>query len=185
MRYFVSALSQILVFVFFSISASAQQAEPAGKETPRFSGVYLGAGGGYSDAGEGGSGGFGDLFIGGRIQTDSGLVYGVEGAVALFDAADADPDTIYFFDFDGSASAIAKLGYTSDNRWMVYGGAGYTSVGVNDPESAVDNRAGVVFEAGLEYMPTSYFGLRLRGQYHAVGNDSNVTNVGASLLFSF
>lgn len=168
-------------FSLVSIGAHAQQG--SGNEAPRFDGLYLGVGGGYGDLSSGGDGGYGELFIGFRKQTDTGLVYGIEGVGSFLESTG---DTDVFLDFDSSASILAKVGYTSDNRFMYYGGLGYTSIDVNDTLSGGDGSSGgVAFEAGVEYMATKYFGLRLRGQYHAVGSDADIASIGAALLVSF
>ena len=99
----------------------AANAQDTPSETQRFEGLYLGAGGSYGDFGNSGSSGLVDLFIGGRVQTESGWVYGIEGAVGV---GGSDDDDLTFIDLDGYAAILAKVGYTSDNRLMVYGGAG-------------------------------------------------------------
>ncbi len=171
------------VCVLMSGAAIAQDLEPNNSETPRFSGLYLGAGAGYGDYSSGGEGGFADFFAGFRQQTDSGLVYGVEGSIAVLDSDAVDTGT---FDlFDSSASIMAKIGYTPDNRLMWYGGVGYTSIDVANEINTLGSADGVMFEGGLEYMATSWFGLRLRGQYHAASNEADITSIGAGLIFSF
>ena len=163
-------------------SVSAQQSGP---EDERFSGVYLGAGGGWGDFSSGGNGGYGEFFLGARAQNDNGLVYGIEAVGGLVEATDTVGEDVVLFDFDGYASVLAKVGYTSNNKLLVYGGAGYTSVDVIDQTGDSDTSGGIMGEAGIEYMASSWFGLRLRAQYHAVSDDSDITSVGAALLFSF
>lgn len=162
----------IFVTTLMGFSASAQ-------ETPRYTGLYGGLGGGYGDFDAGGSGGYADVFIGLRKQMPSGLVFGVEVAANAIDSNNLST----FLDIGDSSSIIGKLGYTSDNRLMWYGGIGFTEVNVTDVPGGVPQ--GVVFEGGLEYMTTSYFGFRVRSQYHAVGNNSNVTNIGGAIFLSF
>ncbi len=168
--------------LFFAPAAVAQQTSPETQDTKRFSGLYLGAGAGYGDYSSGGDGAFVDFFAGLRKQTDSGLVYGVEGAVMI---VDSDAINTNFDLFDSSASIIAKLGYTPNNKLMWYGGAGYTSVDLANEVQNMGSSDGVMFEAGLEYMASSWFGVRLRGQYHAVSDEADITSIGAGLLFSF
>lgn len=162
--------------------AIAQQQTDNATEAPRFQGVYGGITTGYGDFSSGGDGEYVDLFLGGRIQRESGLVYGIEVGGGFVDS-DFEED---FFDlFDGYGSIIGKVGYTPNNRVMWYGGAGYTSLDVVNELENNGSSDGVMFEAGMEYMPTSWFGLRLRGQYHAVSSEADITSVGAGLFFSF
>lgn len=157
---------------------------PDTQEERRFNGFYLGAGGGYGDFSAGGSSGYGEFFLGIRKQMPSGLVYAVELKGSAFESNSRDSQTI-FIDYDGVGSIMAKLGYTSNNRLMLYGGAGYSEVDVLDNRVSPGASGGVAFEAGLEYMATPHFGFRFNGQYHAVGNDADVATVGAALVFSF
>ncbi|MBO6503474.1 MAG: outer membrane beta-barrel protein [Kordiimonadaceae bacterium] len=165
--------------LLFSGSAFAQDAS---EEDKHFQGVYGGITAGYGDFSSGGDGANVDFFLGGRLQSDNGLVYGIEGVLGISDSESREP----FLDlFDGYNSVIGKIGYTPDNRVMWYGGVGYTSVDVVNELVNLDRADGVVFEAGVEYMPSSWFGLRLRGQYHTASNEADITNVGAGLFFSF
>ncbi len=164
-------------------AAQARQDDSGANEEKRFSGLYGGLGGGFGDYSSGGDGGYIDFFAGLRQQTDSGLVYGIEGTAALIDTNES--TAIGFDILDGYASIIAKVGYTPNNKVMWYGGAGYTSIDVANEQQTGGSADGIVFEAGVEYMPTSWFGLRLRGQYHAASDDADITTVGAGLLFSF
>lgn len=175
------SVTGMLIFMSIGGTSHAQQPETQPQEERRFSGIYLGAGGGFGDYSSGGSGGYGEFFIGGRKQTPSGLVYGLELRGTAFES---NSDTI-FIDYDGVGSIMAKVGYTSNNRLMLYGGAGYTEVDVVDRRDNLGLSGGIAFEAGLEYMATPYFGFRFNGQYHAVGDDADVSTVGAALIFSF
>lgn len=166
-----------------SSGAIAQQQQTNNSaEEPRFQGVYGGITAGYGDFSSGGDGEYVDFFLGGRIQRESGLVYGIEAAGGFVDSDSREG----FLDlFDGYGSIIGKVGYTPNNKVMWYGGAGYTSLDVANEIENDGSSGGVMFEAGLEYMPTSWFGIRLRGQYHAVGSEADITSVGAGILFSF
>lgn len=162
--------------------AAPAYAQDAGEEDKHFQGVYGGLTAGYGDFSSGGDGANVDFFLGGRLQSDNGLVYGVEGVWGVSDSESREP----FFDlFDGYYSIIGKVGYTPDNRVMWYGGLGYTSIDVANELVNLDRADGVVFEAGVEYMPRSWFGLRLRGQYHTASDEADITNIGAGLFFSF
>lgn len=179
MKHYLFAVGAIVLSAAATPAALAQEAPV---EEQRFEGVYGGLTVGYGDFGEGGDGGNFDFFAGGRVQTDSGLVYGIEGSWGVSDSESREP----FFDiFDGYLSVLGKVGYTPNNRVMWYGGLGYTSIDVANELVNLDRADGVVFEAGVEYMPSTWFGLRLRGQYHTASNESDITNVGAGLFFSF
>lgn len=172
----------LCVAAFASIGSHAQQSADTAIEAPRFTGFYGGMGGGFGDFSAGGSGGYFELFAGLRNQTSSGLVYGIEAQGAIIDTDE--PST--FVDIsDGYGSILAKVGYTPNNRVMWYGGAGYTSVEVENEDANNGSSDGIAFEAGVEYMPTTWFGLRLRGQYHAVSGESDISTIGAAILFSF
>lgn len=165
--------------LLLSGGAAAQQ-EPS--EPQHFQGVYTGLTYGVGDFSAGGSGENLDLFFGARVQSNSGMVYGVEGVWGVSESRSREP----FFDiFDGYYSIIGKVGYTPNNRVMWYGGVGFTSLDVSNELINQDTDDGAVFEAGVEYMPSSWFGLRLRAQYHTASNESDITNVGAGLFFSF
>lgn len=181
LRYFVLVLGLILLAVTsFTVSA----ADDTDKGDRRFTGLYIGAGGGYGDYSSGGSGGYAEVFLGLRKQTRTGLVYGLEGTANLFDTSETDGDE--FLDFDGALGILAKVGYTPDNRFLYYGGIGYTSIDVNDAiREEQDTADGVLFEAGIEYMATSFLGFRVRGQYHASSGEADVANVGGALILSF
>lgn len=166
-----------------ALPAHAQDSLTNKEETQRFEGLYLGAGGSYGDFGNSGSSGLVDLFIGGRVQTESGWVYGIEGAAGV---GASDDENFDFIDLDGYAAILAKVGYTSDNRLLVYGGAGYSALGVDENLPGTDDtQDSLVLEAGLEYMPSHWFGLRLRGQYQIASDSSNLASIGAGLFFSF
>lgn len=164
-----------------SIGASAQD---NGSDNKQFSGFYVGTGGGYADYGDAGSGGYGEVFAGLRKQTDSGLVYGIEGVAGLVDASGLQDENV-IIDLDGYAAILAKVGYATNNKTLVYGGLGYTSVDVVDAEDDDGSSGGVLVEAGFEYAATSWLGIRLRGQYHAVSDDADITSIGAALNFTF
>ncbi len=181
LRYFVLVSSLILLVITgFTLSAD----DDTDKGDRRFTGLYIGAGGGYGDYSSGGSGGYAEVFLGLRKQTRTGLVYGLEGTASLADTSENDDGE--FLDFDGSAGVLAKIGYTPDNRFLYYGGIGYTSVDVNDTiREEQDTADGVLFEAGIEYMATSFLGFRVRGQYHASSGDADITSIGGALILSF
>lgn len=162
--------------------SGASYAQGLDKEEKRFSGVYGGATAGFGDFSAAGDGAVVDFFVGARKQTDTGFVYGIEAVGGVVDSEDREP----FLDlFDGYGSIIGKVGYTPNNKVLWYGGVGYTSLDVANELQNNGSSGGAVVEAGVEYMPNSWFGLRLRAQYHAVGDEADISNVGAGIFFSF
>lgn len=163
-------------------TAAPIQAQDVSSETKRFSGVYGGLTAGYGDFSAAGDGAIVDFFVGARQQTDNGLVYGIEGFAGIIESESREP---VFDILDGYTGIMAKLGYTANNRTLFYGGIGYSSLDVANELANQGSADGVVFEAGVEYMPNDWFGLRLRGQYHAAGDEADVSNIGAGLFLSF
>ena len=178
---------KIHIFLVAALAAtfmysSASLAQDINDEEKRFSGVYGGLTAGFGDFSSAGDGSVVDFFVGARKQTETGIVYGIEAVGGFIDSESREP----FLDlFDGYGSIIGKVGYTPNNKVLWYGGLGYTSLDVANEIQNNGSSGGAVLEAGVEYMPNSWFGLRLRAQYHAVGDEADISNVGAGVFFSF
>lgn len=183
MKLSAAILAGAFAGLIFAPAASAQDESDTEKH---FAGPYVALGAGYADFQNVGDGGFLELGLGWRHQTDSGWVYGIEALGALAGSGDRFPgEDIEFFDFDGYLSILGKLGYTPNNKVMFYGGAGYTSLDVIDTFDDPDTAGGAMFEAGLEVRAASWLDLRLRGQYHTTSGDADITTIGASFVFNF
>ena len=179
------------IAVLAALPAAAQQrSEQTGsvastqsrEESPRFSGIYLGVGGGFADFENAESTGQASFLIGIRRQEKNGLVYGVEGLAGAAGDADGEP----FLDlFDGFASIMGKVGYTPDNRVLFYGGIGYGSVQTETDEGEDNSFGGAAFEGGVEYMFLPFMGARASAQYYAVGDDRDATVGAVSVFFNF
>ena len=98
-----------------TLGATSAQAD----DTKYFDGAYVGAEGGYIDAGDGANGVAYGGFAGFRTQTNSGLVFGVEGS---FGSADIDY-------LDHIWTATGTIGFTvgAEKRGLLFIGGGYAS----------------------------------------------------------
>jgi len=177
------------------LALSVLLAAPAAAEETSFSGIFIGAEGGY-DSSKFNGGSDGTVYIGGiagyRFQTYNNLVLGIEGTYGKnnYDGFGGFDFSTVDYGNEWSVSATAGIAFGDDSQNLIFGKIGYMETRrdiINDETSAVtkDKDTGLRFGGGYERKFLENFSVRLSADYAKPDDFYKQFQAKAAFILSF